>query len=186
VAETPDRFCKNCGHELRPEDQFCPNCGTPVHRAAHVPTPEADVPVPPPPGQQAGQAARRRALTPAMMVSIGVVLVLLLGVGSVAALTLLRGGTESPEAAGDQREAPSGATETPRPKESVEKPTPPKTAKEGNDAENAEKEPTPEEASGPAPGYNLVQSPDGGLSVEMPQSWGVETGANSEITGRTE
>jgi zinc-ribbon domain len=54
VAETPVRYCSNCGHELSPEDQFCSNCGQPVHRAAHVPTPDADVPVPPPP--QAGGA----------------------------------------------------------------------------------------------------------------------------------
>jgi hypothetical protein len=53
LAETPARYCGNCGHELGPEDQFCQNCGTPVHQAATVPTPEADVPVPPPP-QQAG------------------------------------------------------------------------------------------------------------------------------------
>jgi hypothetical protein len=49
VAEAPKRYCSNCGHELRPEDQFCPNCGRPVHRTAQVPTPEANVPVPPPP-----------------------------------------------------------------------------------------------------------------------------------------
>ncbi len=55
MAEEPQRYCGNCGHELSPEDQFCQNCGTPVHRAARVPTPEADVPVPPPP--QAGGAA---------------------------------------------------------------------------------------------------------------------------------
>src|SRR5829696_765406 len=55
VAEEPKRYCRNCGHELGPEDQFCQNCGTPVHQAATVPTPEADVPVPPPP--QAGGAA---------------------------------------------------------------------------------------------------------------------------------
>ena len=48
MAEAPPRYCANCGHELRPEDQFCSNCGAPVHRAARVPTPEADVPVPPP------------------------------------------------------------------------------------------------------------------------------------------
>lgn len=52
MAETPERQCSNCGHELRPEDQFCPNCREPVHRTARVPTPEADVPIPPPP--QAG------------------------------------------------------------------------------------------------------------------------------------
>jgi endogenous inhibitor of DNA gyrase (YacG/DUF329 family) len=49
VAEAPERYCSNCGHELRPEDRFCPNCGRPVHRTAQVPTPEANVPVPPPP-----------------------------------------------------------------------------------------------------------------------------------------
>jgi hypothetical protein len=57
MAEAPQRYCSNCGHELSPEDQFCPNCGTPVHRAARVPTPEADVPVPPPPQQQGAGAS---------------------------------------------------------------------------------------------------------------------------------
>jgi Sec-independent protein translocase protein TatA len=56
LAETPARYCSNCGHELEPEDQFCPNCGAPVHQAATVPTPEADVPVPPPPQQAGGSA----------------------------------------------------------------------------------------------------------------------------------
>ena len=54
MAEAPPRYCTNCGNELSPQDQFCSNCGTPVHQAAHVPTPEADVPVPPPPPTQAG------------------------------------------------------------------------------------------------------------------------------------
>jgi hypothetical protein len=57
MAETPDRYCGNCGRELSPEDQFCRNCGRPVHQAARVPTPEADVPVPPPPVQDEGTAA---------------------------------------------------------------------------------------------------------------------------------
>jgi zinc-ribbon domain len=43
-----DRYCRSCGQELRAEDQFCANCGRPVHATAHVPTPEADVSVPPP------------------------------------------------------------------------------------------------------------------------------------------
>jgi hypothetical protein len=46
-----ERYCSNCGQELRPEDRYCSNCGKPVH----VPTPEADVPVPPP--QQAKRTA---------------------------------------------------------------------------------------------------------------------------------
>ena len=32
----------------------------------------------------------------------------------------------------------------------------------------------------PAPGYNLIKTPDGSLSVEVPPSWGVETGEDSE------
>jgi hypothetical protein len=54
VAETLARYCSNCGHELSPEDQFCQNCGHPVHQTARVPTPEADVPVPPPQQRDAG------------------------------------------------------------------------------------------------------------------------------------
>ncbi len=49
MAEAPARYCSNCGNELGLEGQFCQNCGAPVHRAARVPTPEADVPVPLPP-----------------------------------------------------------------------------------------------------------------------------------------
>jgi hypothetical protein len=61
MVERPERYCSNCGHELKPEDQFCSNCGMPVHRTARVPTPKADRPVPPlpPPTQEVG---RRRSL----------------------------------------------------------------------------------------------------------------------------
>jgi hypothetical protein len=45
---------------LRPEDRFCPNCGEPTHEAAHLPTPEADVEVPLPPGQVGGRDQQRR------------------------------------------------------------------------------------------------------------------------------
>jgi hypothetical protein len=48
------RYCTNCGADLREDDRFCPNCGRPVHETAAVCTPEADVPVPPPPQQEAG------------------------------------------------------------------------------------------------------------------------------------
>jgi hypothetical protein len=54
MSETPARYCGICGNELDPEDRFCQNCGRPVHQTAQVPTPEADVPVPPPPQQEAG------------------------------------------------------------------------------------------------------------------------------------
>ena len=48
-----DRYCRNCGQELRPGNRFCTGCGRAVHETAHVPTPEADVPVPPLPHQPA-------------------------------------------------------------------------------------------------------------------------------------
>jgi hypothetical protein len=54
LAETPQRYCRNCGHQLSPQEQFCPKCGAAVHLAATVPTPEADVPVPPPPQTTGG------------------------------------------------------------------------------------------------------------------------------------
>jgi predicted ester cyclase len=47
MAEAPQRYCGNCGHELSLQDQLCPSCGRPVHQTARVPTPEADMPVPP-------------------------------------------------------------------------------------------------------------------------------------------
>src|SRR5215211_5964599 len=46
-----DRYCRNCGQELAEDDRFCSNCGTPVHEADYMPTPESDVPIPPPPRQ---------------------------------------------------------------------------------------------------------------------------------------
>jgi hypothetical protein len=62
MVEQPERYCSNCGYALKPENRFCTNCGMPVHRAARVPTPKADRPVPPlpPPTQEVG---RRRNLT---------------------------------------------------------------------------------------------------------------------------
>jgi len=61
MVEQPERFCSNCGHELKPEDQFCSNCGMPVHRAARVPTPQAERQVPPLPPPTRGVG--RRSLT---------------------------------------------------------------------------------------------------------------------------
>jgi zinc-ribbon domain len=57
MVEQPERYCTYCGHELKPEAQFCSNCGMPVHRAARVPTSNADRPVPPlpPPTQEVGR-----------------------------------------------------------------------------------------------------------------------------------
>jgi len=53
-----NRYCGNCGQELSPDSRFCPSCGRPVHETAHVPTPEADVPVPPLPQGTEGAGER--------------------------------------------------------------------------------------------------------------------------------
>ncbi len=55
------RYCGNCGQELSSDDRFCPNCGKPVHETAQLSTPEADVNVPTPPGQNAGAGAPQAA-----------------------------------------------------------------------------------------------------------------------------
>ncbi len=47
-----DRYCGNCGQELGPDNRFCSGCGRLVHERAILPTPEADVSVPPPQDQQ--------------------------------------------------------------------------------------------------------------------------------------
>src|SRR4051794_14467750 len=57
-----DRYCRNCGQELQTEDRFCGSCGRPVHQAATVPTPEANVPVPPPPLQVAAVPQQPQAM----------------------------------------------------------------------------------------------------------------------------
>jgi hypothetical protein len=190
-----DRYCRNCGHELREGDRFCPGCGRPVRQTAQV----AGVPPNAPDGAPTQEIPRQvqapqgipahgNNLTLSMIIGIGVVLVLLLGVGSVAALTLLRGEAEPPRATADRGEGAMGATE---PTQSTGKATASKSAEEGNyeekktqpdqdGAAETQKKPNPEEASGPSPGYNLIETPDRSLSVEVPPSWGVETAEDSE------
>lgn len=75
MAEVPDRYCGNCGQELGSEGRFCPTCGRPVHLTAHVPTPEADAPVPPLP-----QQAQR--IAPPQQESFSIKEMVILGVGA--------------------------------------------------------------------------------------------------------
>ena len=112
MAETPARYCSNCGHELAPEDRFCQNCGTPVHQAAMVPTPEADVSVPPPPQQPGGSTAppqqaegaqrawpRRHPYLTGCLGLLGLLLLLLIAL--VAAVAVVGGGGDGGSSGGD-------------------------------------------------------------------------------------
>jgi hypothetical protein len=119
-----------------------------------------------------------------MIVGVVVVLLLALGVGSVAAAALLGG---EPEAAANRGEVAAAEDERNEPPDKEATPEAEKVdegQQAGQDtAQKTEKVSEPTEDDGPAPGYNLVETPDGGLSAEIPSSWGVETGENSEKEG---
>ena len=97
-----DRYCGTCGQELSEDNRFCPNCGRPIQETSHVPTPEADVPVPPPPRQgwqtatppprQATAPPRERSTTYRFIVVAAIVVVLLL-LGAVVAAVVVAGGS---------------------------------------------------------------------------------------------
>src|SRR5215216_2933098 len=176
-------YCTQCGSIVYPEDNFCGVCGARVPPNAPDAVPTQQVPrqvLPPPAALVPG-----RNMTPLMVIGIGVLVALLLGVGWFAAWSLLRSQVAQPEA--------SGAAGTTQPEERTEETTAQTPNDEVGDAQKKlqpkqdsiqkKEEPRPKDVSGPAPGYNLIQSPDGGLSVEVPTSWGVETGENSEKEG---
>ena len=101
-----NRYCRHCGQELSEDSSFCPNCGKPIQETAHVPTPEADVPVPPPPRQQVWETAtppsgqtntmpQRRSNRFWVFVGSAIVIVVLLLGAMVTALNVGGGGSQS-------------------------------------------------------------------------------------------
>jgi hypothetical protein len=153
-------YCTQCGSVVQPGDNFCEVCGARV--SPNVP--DAAQQVPAQVHAPTGAPAAGRKLKIAMIVGAGVVLVLILGISSVAALNLLRG-----ETAGDREEAAGAA-----------QPGQSDAAKSSEvNQDSVEKKPT-EEDFGPTPGYDLIQTPDGSLTAEAPAGWEVETGEDSE------
>jgi len=67
-----DKFCGNCGQELRPGLRFCPRCGKPTEREAQVPTPEEGSAHPP--TQQPQQTGRWSAGRVLLLVIVAPVL----------------------------------------------------------------------------------------------------------------
>jgi hypothetical protein len=148
-----DRYCRNCGAELAEDDQFCSNCGTPVHRAAHVPTPEADRPVPPPPqAGGTGAAAPEQPARPGwgqrhpiLAGCLGIiVLLVLIGVlapvfGGGGGETAGGGGGGGGGAGGDER-AQNQAEQQEQPQQQEQ---PPQQEQAQNQGQQAERKPQP-------------------------------------------
>jgi hypothetical protein len=143
-------YCTQCGNIVQPGDNFCENCGTRVSPEASEAVPVEEVPTQVDAPPDAPAAGRKLKI--AIIAGAGLVLVLILGIGSVAALNLLRG-----EPAGGSDEA-AGAT--------------------GSEQSDAEKKPSGD--SGAAPGYDLIRTPNGSLSAEVPAGWEAEIGEDSE------
>ncbi len=153
--------------------------GAPAASLGYPPAPNdpgRTMPYPPPrrsaaspvasPGREGRRLGFLSSLAAGAIAAMGVLAVLLLlGVGSTALAGLgpvpdLLGGTEgdtsSSEAPGPSRTSPGSGS-------------PPRAS--------------PETTSGPAPDYNVVEDPTGGLKVEVPKDWTVLTGADSEYPG---
>lgn len=149
MAEAPARYCSNCGHELGDAMQFCPNCGSPVHRTAQIPTPEADVPVPPPPNQQqasgpqsfapTGAAPRQRSLAGRLF--IGCTGLFVLGILFVGCVALLGSGGGGDETAGGGGGGAGGGQQAEEPQ----------AAAEGENEEAQEEKPEAEQKPKPEP-----------------------------------
>jgi hypothetical protein len=90
MAEAADRYCSNCGRELRHGGSFCPNCGEPTQRDAQVPT-SAEASAQPPPTQQPQQTGRWSAGRVLLLVIVAPVLLAIAWVVFQFALGFLNG-----------------------------------------------------------------------------------------------
>jgi hypothetical protein len=90
-------YCTRCGSIVSAGNKFCGVCGARVSPTA-PPTREIPRQFPPPRNVSGGATSR----TPALIVGLAVVVVLLLGVGAIVGLTLLRGESEPRQAASQQ------------------------------------------------------------------------------------
>lgn len=109
-------YCTQCGSIVSAGNNFCGVCGTRVSPTARIAAPTREIPrqFPPPRNVSAGATGR----TPALIVGLAVIVVLLLGVGTIVGLTMLSSESETgdspePRQAASQQEPPGeqGAAE---------------------------------------------------------------------------
>src|SRR5215203_3060928 len=84
-------YCTQCGSIVSAGNNFCGVCGARVSPTARIAAPTREIPRQFPPRNVSAGATNR---TPALIVGPGVVVVLLLGVGTIVGLTLLRDESE--------------------------------------------------------------------------------------------
>jgi Domain of unknown function (DUF4352)/zinc-ribbon domain len=121
-------YCTQCGSIVQPGNNFCGACGARVSPNAQITRPTLEIPRQNPPPRKVPAGARGGA--PALIVGLGVVVVLLLGVGTIFGLALLRGESESRSAPEHRRVASQRSAE--RENEKEEKATAPQPAEEEN------------------------------------------------------
>lgn len=188
-------YCPRCGRMAGVSDKFCGACGAAIPSDARSAAPDQTSPAQTPSGN-----LRQKSKVP-LLIGLGVaaLLLVLVGTGTIVALTLMRSElgnlveAVSPSKPAKQEEVgPVGQEVTEENSRDVSektgaKPPDPRDAStanpdKGGTQQEREVKP-PVDNSGLAPGYNLVQDPSGGLQVEVPSGWGVETGADSENEG---
>ena len=121
-------YCTQCGSIVQPGNNFCGACGARVSPNAQITRPTLEIPRQNPPPRKVPAGARGGA--PALIVGLGVVVVLLLGVGTIFGLALLRGESESGSAPEHRRVASQRSADNENDKE--EKATAPQPAEEEN------------------------------------------------------
>jgi hypothetical protein len=155
--------CRHCNSTVSPGSRFCGTCGAAVPLDAREPIPTHGAP---------WTLIIIMALPLVMIGAIG------LAVATIASPSVSQTG------GGAVTQVTSSTSDSTTKKNPTDDGEPPPKASDKSQSKKPNGQPA-KEASGPAPGYNLVQTPDRGLSAEVPQSWGVETGENSEKGGGT-
>src|SRR5215208_6363856 len=121
-------YCTQCGSIVQAGNKFCGACGARVSPNAQIARPTLEIPRQYPPPRKVPAGARGGA--PALIVGLGVVVVLLLGVGTIFGLALLRGESESGSAPEHRRAASQRSADNEN--ENEEKATAPQPAEEEN------------------------------------------------------